>query len=312
MKYLYFIIFSVIIIIGLKPAKAQFVFDKNYYLGRAINLAGLGADESIDRYEIKISNLWQAGEKELTLDPSEKIINITPLRFGVGSIQIKLIAPTFEIDDGANKIYFSSFKRGVQGVLKEAGIILAKDDRVEPALDQVPRDKKIKITRVIESELEEFETVPFQTKEILDANLERGKTLVEQAGSTGKKRLLYSVRRENGVEISKRLISSDMIEKPQNKIIHIGTKVVVLSSVSGLATATNLSNAVVSANYRRGTLVRITNLDNGKRIEKTVNYTWGIATPPDGVVLDLSWDILDQLGYNGGRGVNVLVEELKQ
>jgi len=295
-------------------AKAQFSYDNNYYLGRAVDIAGFKPDESFENYEIKVLNFWQKGGSQyITLNPAEKVVDIVSPDLGIGAIQIKFIAPTYEIEDGPNKIYFSTFKRGVKGILDEAGIVLAKEDRVEPSPDQPASEKKIKITRVEESENEKFELIPYRTKEILDPNLERGLTRVDQLGSSGKKRLLYSVRRENGVEISNKLVSEEIVEKSQDKIIRIGTKVVVLSSVSGVATATNLSDAVVSTNYRRGTLIRITNLANGKKIEKTVNYTWGSSNPPSGVVLDLSWDILSELGYDGvSRGLDVLVEEIKQ
>jgi hypothetical protein len=294
------------------PAQSQFSYNENYYLGRAVDVIGFAPDESFEKYEINTLYFWQRGESRVTLNPAERIVNIISPKLGIGSVQIKFIAPTYEIEDGPSKIHFSTFKRGVQGILDEAGVVLAKEDRVEPSPDQQASGKKIKITRVEEAEIEEFEPVPYRTKEILDPNLERGLTRVEQSGSSGKKRLLYSVRRENGVEISNKLILEEIVEKPQDKIIHIGTKMVVLSSVSGIATATNLSNAVVSTNYGRGTLIRITNLANGKRIEKKVNYTWGSSTPPSGVVLDLSWDILSELGYDGvGRGLDVLVEEIK-
>lgn len=312
-KIVFFSLLAVLFFFSGSQAKSYFSYDDNYYLGRALDIAGFKKDESFERYEIRALGFWQKGEAQFSLNPAERIVNIIPSNLSIGTIQVKFIASTYEIEDGSNKIYFSTFKRGVQGILDEAGIVLAKEDRVEPSPDQLAVDKKIKITRVEEAEIEKFEPVPYQTKEILDPNLERGVKRVDQDGLTGKKRLLYSVRRENGVEVSRNLISDEIVESPQNKIVRIGTKVVVLSSVRGVATATNLSNAVVSANYRRGTLIRITNLSNGKEIEKKVNYTWGLATPPSGVVLDLSWDILSELGYNGiGQGLDVLVEELKQ
>lgn len=290
------------------PAKAEFNFDENYYLGRALALANLKSDENYESYEIKILHFWQRGEEGSVLDPTEKTINLIPSGLGLGSIQIKLTAPTYEIEDGPNKISFTTFKRGVRGILDEAGIILAKEDRVEPSPNQIAKDKKIKITRVMESEIEEFETLPYQTKEILDPNLERGLTRIDQAGSSGKRRLLYFVRRENGIEVNKNLISDEVVEKPENKIIRIGTKIVVLSSISGEASWTKGITAM--REYRRGTLIRVTNLANGKSVETRVEG-WGPQSYT-GRILDLAENEFEKIADLGSGTTNVLVEELKE
>jgi hypothetical protein len=197
--------------------------------------------------------------------------------------------------------------------LAQGSVELAKEDIVDPARSVEPGSNKILITRVEVAEIQMHETLPYQTKKIDDPNLDRGKQTVSQKGKIGTKTLTYRVRRENGVEVSRSLIKSENDPKPQDEIIKVGTRVVVLSSRRGIATATKLAGAVVSANYKRGTLIRITNLANGVSIFKTVNYTWGTAQAPDGVVLDLSWSILDELKFNGqGAGPTVLVEEIKQ
>ena len=110
------------------------------------------------------------------------------------------------------------------------------------------------------------------------------------------------------------MIKDEIVEKPTNKIVRIGTKVIVLSSVRGYATIYNPSSCtVVSANYKKGTSIRITNLKNGASAIKNVDCTWGIASAPDGIVLDLSRSVLSELKYDGsGKGPLVLVEELKK
>jgi len=306
-------IFAVILFLSFltpinNPAKADFNFDENYYLGRALALADLKSDENYESYEIKILHFWQEGEKQVVFDPTKKIVNLLPFGLGLGLIQVKLIAPTYEIEDGSNKISFATFKRGVKGILDEAGIILAKEDRVEPSPDQPAKDKKIKITRVMESEIEEFETLPYQIKEILDPNLERGLTRVDQIGSSGKRRLLYFVRRENGIQVYKKLISNEIIEKPENKIIRIGTKIIVLSSISGEASWTKGVTAM--REYRRGTLIRVTNLASGKSVETRVSG-WGPQFYT-GRILDLSEDEFAKIADPGAGIINVLVEELKE
>ncbi|MDH4358720.1 MAG: G5 domain-containing protein [Candidatus Berkelbacteria bacterium] len=314
----YITLFSLLIVFAVvfwpqqhRRAQVLGAYDENYLVGRAISLAGFGAEDRAVEPEI---NYLFPGEKiELDiLDPSLRVVNIFDLNLGVGAIQVIFHAPEYKVTDAGRATYVRSFKAKVGGVIADGGIVLAKEDMVKPSLDSLAQ-RDIEITRVSIAEIEEFETISYQTKEIEDSNLERGLKRVEKAGRTGKKKHVFKVRRENGLEVARDLIRSEVVEKPEDRVIRIGTKVVVLSSVRGYATATNLSNAVVSANYRRGTLIRITNLANGVSIFKTVNYTWGIASPPDGVVLDLSWNILDELKFSGqGKGPMVLVEEIKQ
>ncbi len=301
-----------IFVLKVPSSKAQ-VMDENYIVGRAVILAGFKPNEVAPMPKIRYLSVGERAEAPELGNSHYKVVNIVDPRFSLGGIQAVFVAPEYSVDDGGELLACPSFFKTVGDILTDCSVVLAKEDTVEPALSSPAGLKTIKITRVSVAELEQFETLPYQTKTVDDPNLERGKQRVEQDGKYGKKRFVYQIRRENGVEVSRSLIGEEVVEKPVNKIIKNGTKVVVLSSVRGIATATNLPNAVVSANYRRGTLLRITNSANGVSILKTVNYTWGTADPPAGIVLDLSWSILDELKFDGnGAGPNVLVEEIKQ
>ncbi len=304
--------------LGLKGggAKAQANFDKNFFLGRAYQLVNFSADERIVEPQI---NFLVAGNKgglgQFDVDDKDRVVKIVDPDIFLGGVVAIFRAPNYTINDAGKKTQIKTFKGGVEGILSEAGVELAKEDRVEPPLgDSIEGISQIKITRVEETELEKFETLPYRTVEIDDPNLERGIRKVSQDGKIGQKRLLYLVRRENGVEVSREKISENIVEKPVDKIIKNGTKVVVLSSVRGYATIYNPSYcSVVSVNYKKGTLVRITNQANGVSILKTVDCTWGTASHPSGVVLDLSRPVLAELKYNGsGKGPMVLVEEIKK
>ena len=310
-KLILYSVFFLLMVLGVSTEANA--IDNDFLKGRAIQIANFSPDELVVEPKI-IFNLIPGGNRVEQETPNKRVINLVNPKFAPG-ITAVFEAPKYKIVDQTRTYTLYSFKRRVGDILSAGGVDLAKEDIVTPPVDATAfsSGNLIKITRVSIAEVEKFEVLPYQTKKIDDPSLERGKEKVENSGKLGKKLLLYQVRRENGVEISRKLIKEEILEKAENKIIKVGTKVVVLSSVSGFATATNRSNAVVSANYRRGTLIRITNLANGVTIEKTVNYTWGIASPPDGIVLDLSWSILDELRFNGdGKGPRVLVEEIKQ
>lgn len=295
-------------------AEAQDLYDKNFFIGRAYDLAQFAEDESPVEPEIKIvlpgtKTVAQAVEGKV------KTVSIIDPGISVGGVEAIFRAKKYTIIDGSAKTEVYSFKRGVQGILDEAGVELAKEDRVEPPTSSPSANlSEIKITRVVEAEVEKFEALPYQIKEIDDPNLDRGVKKVSQEGRVGKKRYVYIVRRENGVEVSRVKKIEEIVEKPVDKIIKNGTKVTVLSSVSGYATIYNPSGcSVVSVNYKKGTLVRITNRTNGTSVIKTVDCTWGTASHPSDVVLDLSRSVLSELNYNGsGKGASVLVEEIKR
>lgn len=285
----------------------------SYIFSRAIELAQFRVDEKPTTPEIQYLMPGAVGDQTVQLGNSTKKVFIFDPSLGIGGVAATFTAPEYEVKDASQTYTISNFKRVVGDILAQGGVELAKEDIVDPPRSVEPDSNNILITRVEVAEIQVHETLPYQTKKIDDPNLDRGRQIVSQKGKTGTKILTYRVRRENGVEVSRSLIKSEIDPKPQDEIIKIGTRVVVLSSRRGVATATNLAGAVVSANYKRGTLIRITNLANAVSIFKTVNYTWGTAQAPAGVVLDLSWEILDELKFNGqGAGPMVLVEEIKQ
>lgn len=262
-------------------------------------------------------------EREIAIDlganpyKEDRFSSVPTINMGLGSV-IKLYrAPRYMVIDGSKTLELRSWKETVGELLVEKDIILGKEDKInfstnfelEPAMN-------IKIIRVAKTEVIERESIDYKLVEREDPNLERGKTRVEQYGEEGVRELTYEVIRENGEEISKTLLKNETTKEPLNTIKYYGTKVTVLSSVRGDATLTNYyPNGIVSPHYKVGTLVRITNLDNGKRIEGRVTHTWGTASHDKGVVLDVGKNIWNKLDYDpirdGGRGPDVLVEEIK-
>ena len=282
-------------------------FNSDFIKGKAIELAQFKPDEAPVEPEIVYLFPGEAG-KEVFSDNTKRIVDIFDPKFGAGGIQAVFLAPEYKINDAGRERLIKSFKRGVEGILSEAGIDLAKGDRVDPSLAAEPAaGQEIKITRIVESEVEKQESLPYQTKEIDDPNLERGKTEISD-GKVGKKVTTFKVRRENGVEVSRIQISSEIVAKPQDKIIKRGTKIVVLSSLSGRASWTK--GATAMRNYKKGTLIRVTNRANGKSVETKV----GGRGPQEetGRILDLEKGVFAKIADLDQGTADVLVEEIKQ
>jgi len=260
-------------------------------------------------------------EREIAIDlganpyKEDRLASFPRIDMQIGS-KIKLFrAPMYTVIDGNQSQIYRSWQKSVGELLNEKDIVLGKEDKINFATNfELEPDMVVKIIRVARTELVEEETIDYKIIEKADPELDRGKTRVEQYGEKGTRALTYEVIRENGVEISKTLLRDEVTKEPVNTVKYYGTKVTVLSSHKGDATLTNAyPNGIVSPNYSRGTLLRITNLDNGKRVEGTVTHTWGLTSAPYGVVLDVGINIWKQLGYDNsfGRGPYVLVEELK-
>jgi len=285
---------------------AATTIDDNYLIARAIVLAGFTDSDQPTIPQISYLMPGEQPAKENIFNFSERIVTIFDARLGIGGIQAKFIAPKYTIQDGGETLTFSSFKKTVGDILQENGAVLANEDQVTPPADQSPADNKILITRVSVAEIDEFLALPYQTKTVDDPTLERGKKVVEQVGRDGKKKLAYQVRRENGVEVSRSLIGETIELEPQTKIIKNGTKVVVLSSISGEASWTNGVTAM--RKYKRGVTIKVTNLANGKSVITTVGG-WG-PQEYTGRILDLARADFGAIADIGSGTANVLVEEL--
>ncbi|AWI14081.1 hypothetical protein CQJ30_00240 [Caldibacillus thermoamylovorans] len=129
------------------------------------------------------------------------------------------------VNDGGEERTVWSTSTTVADFLEQQGIKLNELDRVEPGLDQmigenVPVNivRVEKVTDVVEEPLE------FATVTQKDSNLESGKQQVVQEGKIGKVQKTYEVILENGQEVSKTLISENVMEKATDKIVAVGTK----------------------------------------------------------------------------------------
>ena len=222
-------------------------------------------------------------------------------------------APKIIVTDGKKKIIYRSWTKNIEELFAEKKIELGADDTVSPAQSSALYDNmSIKINRVAITTVVESKNIEFRKLEKEDPNLKYGKTRVE-SGVNGEKKLTYLVTRVDGEEVSRVLQKSEVVSPAKDEIKYIGTKVVVLSSVSGKATIGPSFCNIVSANYSKGTLVRITNSATRASFIDTVDCTWGTASAPSGVVLDLSRANLSRLKWNGqGAGPSVVVEEIER
>ncbi|MEK4078429.1 ubiquitin-like domain-containing protein [Solibacillus sp. FSL K6-1126] len=129
--------------------------------------------------------------------------------------------------DGKKERQVWSTSTTVANFLKQQEVQLGESDRVDRGLEEVitPNDKIAvvrveKVTDVVE------ESVDFAIEKKNDSSLLKGKEKVVSEGKKGKVERTYSIVKENGKVVSKKLASEKVIKKPKTKVVSVGTKVV--------------------------------------------------------------------------------------
>lgn len=116
----------------------------------------------------------------------------------------------------------------VADALSETGIALMGLDYTIPAeTDTVTADMTINVLRVSEA-LETTDTpLPYQTVYQADSTMELDNRAIIQAGQAGVERLTERVRFENGLEVSREPISTEVVTAIQNEVVAYGTNIVL-------------------------------------------------------------------------------------
>lgn len=111
----------------------------------------------------------------------------------------------------------------VAQALAEAGVEVDEDDVLDhPLLSYVYQDTTVTVNKMdtrLEEVMEEIEP-PVETREV--AYLTPGSTSIVTKGTPGQQRSVYSVTYKDGVEISRELISSEVVIEPTATIEGVG------------------------------------------------------------------------------------------
>jgi len=125
--------------------------------------------------------------------------------------------------DGQTKM-IQTLSRDVAGALKDGGITLGEKDRVEPVMTaSLTKDSAINVKRVVEKTVDVEERVTYQEIRKNDPSLEKGKTRVLQDGQEGKAIAHYKLVMEDGKEVSRELVTRDVLAPKKDHVIAVGT-----------------------------------------------------------------------------------------
>lgn len=159
-------------------------------------------------------------------------INIKPNERLKDGMQIR-IRRAFKInfvDSNESKVYETSAKN-VKAFLEENNIKVSKLDRISKNLKStIKADDTLTIIRVKEEIQKIRQQVPYQIKTIQDANLDIGQKVTFKEGQAGLKEISYKVTIENGQPLKKDILSETILSNPQDKVVKIGTRQMLVSS----------------------------------------------------------------------------------
>jgi len=112
--------------------------------------------------------------------------------------------------------------------LAEAGIPLVGLDYSTPSADQaLPADGQVRVVRVVETVALTQQAIPFDTRTELSANLELDQQALLQGGEPGLAVARQRTRSEDGQQVSQTTEAASIVRPPQDRILGIGTKIVI-------------------------------------------------------------------------------------
>lgn len=150
------------------------------------------------------------------------------IKMDIGSKITLYRAPVIKIKDGKRSKTVRSWTKTVGELFTEQKVEIGKDDKVNFTNDTaVENNMEIAITRVAITTVIEKEAIEYSTTKKDDSTLDKGKTKVKQAGQEGTKELSYRVVREDGDEVSRKLIKTETTKEPVEEILLIGTRPVI-------------------------------------------------------------------------------------
>ncbi len=158
------------------------------------------------------------------------------------------------IKDGNIEKYIMTASYDMRTIVGEAGISLYDGDEVELMPDVFSLEtgtvNVYQITRNGGRTLTIEEEIPFAEEEVKDVNLDKGTSEVRQLGEVGAKRSYYNVLYVDGVEVSRELVSEEVVREPVSRIVAVGAKKSIppeWETCAGWARAAGVSEADLSA-----------------------------------------------------------------
>ena len=249
-----------------------------------------------ERVEDVLQHVNVRTERSAYLEPSRA----APLEDGDVVVYKEAVAVRLTVDGKTRQVITNDPDVGT--MVDQLGIVLRKNDELIPAASTpLSGGMAIKIVRVDVREITQDENVVFGTETRESNEYLQGTRRVIRAGVPGVRRTTYEVRLEDGREVDRRQLRTQVVRQPVDQIVVVGTR--PPHTQTGLASWYHRTGMVAAhRTLPFGTNVRVTNLATGESVTVVINDRGPFI---DGRVIDLSDDAFAQLAHLGAGTINV-------
>ncbi|MBO1004734.1 G5 and 3D domain-containing protein [Pseudogracilibacillus auburnensis] len=177
--------------------------------------------------------------EEIYIDEHDEInvALIAPIQSNM-EVEIERAIPLTLINGKKKKEEVWTTSTTVADFLEQQGIKLGKLDRVEPDLKEgVEAKDEIKVIRVEKVTDVVEEPIDFAVVTKKDSSLSKGMEKVVREGKEGLLEKEYEITKENGKEVARKFIKEKTIRDSSDKVVAVGTKVLVAQVSRGQAKA---------------------------------------------------------------------------
>jgi resuscitation-promoting factor RpfB len=250
--------------------------------------------------------------KELSVVSRGALIAPAPSsRIGVGEeIVVAQSVSTTVVHDGHTRPVLTNVLTA-GGLLRQLGVVLGPHDRVEPSIVAYPSEgSTIKVVRVNQALEKLHSKIGFKRVTEQSDKLELGVRKIKTKGVEGIKASTYRITYEDGKVKSRIFVGSEVVREPVGEITLVGSyrPTVKNPTHSQTGKATWYTQPGLMAAHRSlpfGTLVRVTNMANGRQVTVTIRDRGPYA---DGRIIDLSDAAFTQLSPQSRGVLNVKIE----
>lgn len=128
------------------------------------------------------------------------------------------------ISEGEKKDYLTTCKT-VGEILAELGISAKDTDIITPGYyDTVGENTEISLIRTKVEEIVSKEEIPYESKEKINKALAQGTKKVTSEGSAGEKEITYRISYEDGVEVSREVVSEKVTREPVARVTEVAPR----------------------------------------------------------------------------------------
>lgn len=244
----------------------------------------------------------------ITVDPADIVTSFPDPSLGIGS-QIRIYrAALISINDAGYIYTVRTQAKTFSGLAQEQRFNLIDQDTANmTALAKLDTMVPVVITRISVATVKVSEPIVFAQTSPTDSNLELGVQRIQQIGKDGTLEQTFQIRRQNGIEVARSLISTETLIAPRNQIVINGTK--VTNYGSGGASWYGGVAPLTAANKElpKGTKVNVVNLANGKNVIVTIDDRGPFVA---GRVIDLSPDAFAQIADLGTGVIQVRMDKV--